>query len=78
MDMETVPVSYAALMQRLNRFLATRGERLCRPRAQARCVLGDHYLLSLTTHEVVGRCLDLEEIARRYGALRPYEVIAST
>jgi len=69
-----VPVSTRALMQRINRTLrvdeemvkATRGEK-------AKTDLGDFYRLDLTHNAIIETHVDLEEMAKEYKVLQPFE-----
>lgn len=72
-----VKVDFRAVLARLNRRLARDGRRLCRPRSErVRLDLGDVYLLDLNGNAVMERDVNVEQLARDLGVLRPFERIA--
>ena len=62
-------------MARLNRRLALRGEILkkCPSSSRWHDDLGDYYLVSIQTNEVINLESSLEELARKEGALNAWE-----
>jgi len=75
---ERCPVLRTALLARINRQLAGRGQSLrrCRRDSLSRNTLGRHYLLDFRSNRVLEANLDLESWARSADLLRTYEVLA--
>jgi hypothetical protein len=73
---QTVPVSVRALVQRVNRKLAARGEKLLATRSSRnRLELGDYYAVRLNGNSVVAKHVNLETWGRELGALKPWESV---
>ena len=70
-------VTQKALMARLNRRLAFRGEILkkCAAGSTWHKSLGDYYLVNVKSENIVGFNKDLVRLAREEGALQTWEVI---
>jgi len=72
-----VLVSRRALIQRINRRLDARQEKLCVTRGQRmRMDVGDYYVVDYNRNFVVASHVDLEEWGRELDALKGYEVVA--
>lgn len=65
--------SRKAVLARVNRFLAKRGERLVRGVGHERERVGDWYCINERTNQITGVFLDLENCARTLGVLAPFE-----
>jgi hypothetical protein len=73
-----VPVTMRALIQRVNRKLATDGEVLKTTRgARAHQELGDYYVLNVRMNAVARHDVDPEALGRRIGVLRPWEYVVA-
>lgn len=71
---QTVPVSTRALIQRVNRKLASRGEKVRATRGtNAQLSVGEYYILNITGNYVSRPRVDLEQLARDENALQPWE-----
>lgn len=69
-----VPISERALFQRLSRTLGKKGERLkSNNRPGPAPDIGNYFIVSLERMSVVKTHVDLEELARELGILKPYE-----
>lgn len=74
---QRVPVTKAALMQRLQRALAKEGQVLKVTRgARAIVDLGRHYVIDVRRNVVIDKNVDLEALSRDLGVLRPWEKLA--
>ncbi|TWB87698.1 hypothetical protein FB106_12033 [Synechococcus sp. Ace-Pa] len=75
---ERCPVSERALLARINRNLAGRGQSLrrCRRDSLSRNALGRHFLLDFRSNRVLEAALDLESWARSAGFLQAYEALS--
>jgi hypothetical protein len=74
---QTAPVSVRALVQRINRKLAARGEKLMATRSDRwRGELGDYYAVKVNGNSVVVKHVDLATLGRELGALQPWESVA--
>ena len=67
------PVTERALVQRINRALALRGERLRAGRGRSVDDLGDYFVVDVDRRAVVGKDITLEEYGRDLGVLQPWE-----
>ena len=72
-------VSERALVQRLNRRLTKQNEQLCACRQNSRDWpdLGDYYLVDTEINGIVGKHVDLENLAKEFGVLRGYECLVA-
>jgi hypothetical protein len=71
---EAVPVTVRAIVQRINRALAKKGEQLRASRGdQARTELGDYYVIDLHRNTLVLYRVNLDALGRKLGVLRPWE-----
>ena len=69
-----VPVSTRALIQRINRKLLAEEQAVRASRGgRAELELGDYYILNLRFNSVDAMHVNLEELGREVGALRPHE-----
>jgi hypothetical protein len=69
-----VPVTPRALSQRVGRALEKQGERLLANRRPVPVPdLGNYYTVDLKKNSVARAHVDLEEIGRELGVLKPYE-----
>jgi hypothetical protein len=69
---KTIPISTRAVVQRVNRLLKAEGKELRRTRGVfAERDFGDYHIICDGT--VISDHIDLEEFARKNGALEPYE-----
>jgi hypothetical protein len=74
---QKVPVTTRALLQRVNRKLAADGMQLKATRGmRAVADLGDFYVIDASRNFVVDKYVNIEELGRKVGALRPWEVLA--
>lgn len=72
-----VPVSERALIARINRKLAHQGEKLFRSRSnEIQVTVGDYYIVDLERNTTAGQKVGLESLAKKLGALKPYEKAA--
>lgn len=78
MGKERVPVSARALIQRINRKLASQNERLLASREGSRSFqdLGRFYVVDTRVNGVVEKDVDLETRARKLDALAAWERLA--
>jgi hypothetical protein len=72
---QKVHVSLQATIQRINRKLRKDGKTLKKNRSSFDGNLGDYFVVDLTRNFVVDRDVDVEELARDNGVLKPYERI---
>jgi hypothetical protein len=73
----SVPVSMRALVQRVNRQLAKKGEQLRAARGEgARQDVGDFFIISVAENILVRKEVNLEELGRELGVLQPWESVA--
>jgi hypothetical protein len=70
-----VPVTERSVIQRINRRLSAKRERLCslRPNARGISDLGRYYVLDVYRNAVVTTHINLEAFARELGALSGHE-----
>ena len=75
---QKVVVSERAMAARINRELKKQGESLRRCREDSRWFhdLGQYYTLDLERNVISDKQVDLTELAKKLGVLRPYEVLA--
>jgi hypothetical protein len=70
------PVSFRALMQRINRSLAKKEQQLYRARGgREREALGDYYVVSLSGNAVVADHVDPKAFGRELGVLEAWESV---
>ena len=74
-----IPVAIRAVMQRVNRRLATEGKRLktVRKGQRYRAEIGPYFVVSLKTGRLIEIRIDLEGFARQLGALSDWEKITN-
>jgi hypothetical protein len=73
-----VPVSGRAVMQRINRELASQGKVLKKSRGErARQDFGDYYIIDVNRNFLVESHCDLEELGRKLAVLRGFEEVQS-
>ena len=71
---EGIPVAKRALLARINRHLATKGQKLFAARSERiRAVVGDFYLIDTDKNLHIDDHIDLEEFGRELGVLQPWE-----
>jgi len=71
-----VRISRRALVQRINRKLAQRDERLKSSRGvRARQDCGNYWILNVRRNFVADRNIDPEQLARELGVLQPFEAL---
>ena len=70
-----VPLTQRALLKRVNRHLAQRGEQLYKAKQYARSRVGCYYVINTESSVVTGVFVDLEACARQLGVLRSWEEI---
>lgn len=69
-----VSISERALLARINRKLAHKGEKLCRSRGpQEQSEMGSCYIVNVQRGRIVARHVDPERLAKELGVLKPYE-----
>jgi hypothetical protein len=70
------PVSERALAQRINRVLAKQDEKLLKARG-SRMVesVGIYYIVDISNNNIAIKEVDIEELGRELGALKPYEAL---
>lgn len=71
-----VPVTQRALVQRVNRLLAKEDRVIKAARGGAAVDLGDFYMVDTEINGIIEKHVDIEETARKLGALKPYEKLA--
>jgi hypothetical protein len=70
----STPVPMKALIRRVNRRLAKRGQKLITTRGErARAELGSYYLIDTDTSGLVLHHVNVEVLARELGALEPWQ-----
>lgn len=70
------PVTKRALVQRINRKLAAKGEKLIATRGEiAQSELGDFYRVSVDGGTITAKHIEPEKLGRELGVLKPYEVL---
>jgi hypothetical protein len=70
-------ITMDALIKRINRRLAAKGEQLRRARGQReRAKLGDYYVLDVNRNFVTAQHVDPENVGRKMGALRKGETVS--
>jgi hypothetical protein len=76
--MNKTPVTETALIKRLNRRLLGDGEVLKKSRVNSPFIhpLGEYYTVDLSANAVSVTHVDVEDMARDMGVLKPYEEIA--
>ena len=73
---QKVPVTMRAVLQRINRTLARRGDhriKATRGGARLREELGDYYVIAVERHFIVETDVNPEAYGRDLGVLRPWE-----
>jgi hypothetical protein len=74
----TITVSEHALLLRLNRAMAEDGYRVRKARGRrAELSVGQFYVINTTYNVMAGKDVDLEELAKEWGVLRDWEVLAA-
>lgn len=70
-----VPVSERALLARINRRLAAKGQAVkkCREQSRWHKDLGSHYLVDVRANLIAATDVDLGDTAKELGLLKPYE-----
>jgi hypothetical protein len=72
-----VPVTMRAVIQRLNRHLAHRDEKLKAYRGERdRFNMGDYYIIDVSENVVLVKDVDPEQKAREAGVLKAWEKVA--
>jgi hypothetical protein len=66
------PVTWRAVVQRVNRRLAHDGEMLRADRSS-----GEHYIVDIQRNAVTAQHVDVEELGRELGVIRPWEEVVS-
>ena len=76
MSQHKAPVSERALAQRINRVLAKQDEKLLKARG-SRMVesVGIYYIVDISNNNIAIKEVDIEELGRELGALKPYEAL---
>ncbi len=70
------PVTKRALVQRINRKLAVKGEKLIATRGEiAQFELGEFYRVSVAGGTITSKHVEPEKLGRELGVLKPYEVL---
>ncbi len=64
-----------ALLARVNRRLSQRGERLFKSRGRSASKLGRWFCVNVTLRQITGSGLELSTLARKIGALSPWETV---
>jgi hypothetical protein len=73
---KTVPVTMRALLQRLNRKLASQGELLKKARsARASAEVGDYYVIHVNKNVLMRKHVDPETLGRKLGVLQSWESV---
>jgi hypothetical protein len=73
---QRVPITERALVQRINRKLKADGERLIKARgSQTATSFGDWYIVDEQRNVIASQRVDPETLARKIGALRPWEAL---
>ena len=71
-----IPITKRALAQRINRKLATEGEKLVKARSERLALeLGDYYAVDIGRNCVSRKDFELEGLGRQLGVLKPYEKV---
>jgi hypothetical protein len=74
--MNKVPVSWRALLARVNRALAKQDQQLHRSRTpRAEMDLGEYYVRDTSMNIIVDKFVDPEDLAREFGVLKDYEEV---
>jgi hypothetical protein len=74
MEEDKVAVSRRAVVQRVNRKLASQGQRMVAARSErVRQELGSYYVIDLNSNTVVWKRFDLAAYAQKLGALKTWE-----
>jgi hypothetical protein len=69
-----VPITRRALVQRIGRALEKNGERLkANVRPGLAPAIGNHFTVDMKRNSVARTHVELEELGRELGALKPYE-----
>jgi len=77
MEQKKVPVSYRAVLARVNRILAKEEKAFRVSRSQGeRSNLGDAYILDTSKNEVVDSRVSLKDLAAKLGAIKAFEEMA--
>jgi hypothetical protein len=72
-----VPVSERALVQRVNRKLKEKNEKVLKSRSNGGGLTrGEYYLLDTDHHALVHESVDLEGMGRELGVLKDWEALA--
>ena len=70
---QKVCITRQAVIMRVNRKLAKDNRSLKKNRSKPDNVLGEYFVVDLMRNAVMSRDVDVEELARKIGALKPYE-----
>lgn len=71
----SVKIREHALRQRVNRFLAKRGEKLHKSRGYRKSQVGAWYVVNTETRQITGCFINLRHVAEVLGLLQPWEEI---
>ena len=72
-----VPVTLRALTQRINRKLATEGQKLLAARGETqKAEVGNHFIIDTEKNVVVAKNVDLEKLGKKLGVIKPFETLA--
>lgn len=74
-DNRKVPLTARALLQRINRKLLPDSERIVKTRSRWVSTVGDYFRIDLNKNAVVDHDVNLENLGRELGVLRPYEAL---
>jgi hypothetical protein len=78
MSSRRVGVTVKALLQRVNRRLRKTDQKVCRARSErVRLGLGAFYAVDEKRALILGKDVNLEQLARELGALKPHEELES-
>jgi hypothetical protein len=76
MKAEKVPVTVRALVQRINRTLGKKGEKLLTARGEgAREEVGDYYVINVDRNILMLHHVNLEALGRELDVLKPWETL---
>jgi hypothetical protein len=71
------PITARALIQRINRKLAAKGEKLMATRgARAKSDLGDFFILDTSLNLISEKEVSLPQLAEELNVIKPYEILA--
>lgn len=72
-EVSKVPVSRRALLLRINKKLSDKGLAVKAARGRACRFMGSYYAIDLSQNQIAGRRIDVENLARKLGALADWE-----